>query len=147
MRSSGFRWRLAAALGLMLLISALSSIPLDGIKRGVKEIPGYSSARQEAKRHFSGLRYSEIHNLMHVPFFAVLAWLWMRVLTPRYGVTRAVFLTVAIIFVFGIIDELRQIPVEGRDASVSDIGLDLTGGMFGLLIYGFFYFKETASRR
>jgi len=74
-------------------------------------------------------------NVLHVPVYAGLAWLWRWALsglirTALPAVLLAILLTVG----FGIFDEWYQLSVPGRYASVTDALLDVAGALLGALL-------------
>jgi len=76
-------------------------------------------------------------NLLHVPVFGVLTWLWWRSLQgwinqPRQALLMAFLLATG----YGILDEWHQLHVPGRYASFTDILLNTLGALASLwLIY------------
>ncbi len=76
----------------------------------------------------------DLQNLLHVPVFGMLAWLWQRAFRqsaarPALMDALAVVLTVA----YGVLDEWHQAFVPGRYASFTDVLLDGTGALLGVL--------------
>jgi VanZ family protein len=70
----------------------------------------------------------ETQNLLHVPAYTLLAWLWWRALRLRgMESLRAAFLGAAIAALYGVSDEVHQYFVPGRTASVTDALLDALG--------------------
>jgi glycopeptide antibiotics resistance protein len=69
-----------------------------------------------------------LQNLLHIPVFGILAWLWHRTLrawihTPR----RLIAWTLALSAGYGVLDELHQLQVPGRFASLTDMVLNILG--------------------
>ena len=76
-----------------------------------------------------------IFNLIHIPAYALLTFLWLKVFekgknSTEINIVHALVL-MAIIF-FAIVDEIHQSFVPNRTASFMDIGLDLFGILCGL---------------
>jgi len=74
-----------------------------------------------------------VQNLLHIPLFGILAWLWYRTLDAwntqhKLALTTALLLTAG----FGVFDEWHQLHVPGRYASFTDIALDCAGGLLVL---------------
>ncbi len=74
-----------------------------------------------------------ISNLAHAPEYAGLAT-WIALALRRAGDAvvpspRIAFSIVAFCFVHGVVDELHQSTVPGRDASVLDVLTDLAGAL------------------
>ncbi len=72
-------------------------------------------------------------NLTHAALFGVLA-LWGALLAPRQGGwpvldRRASLGLLGLVFAYGLLDELHQAAVPGRDASLLDLFTDLSGAI------------------
>jgi VanZ family protein len=107
-----FAWLTAALLG---LVFGLSSIPdLDDT--------------------FQGPVWSFLANAIHAPLFGAVAYCCYRTLSPRrtgsWVVLAATFVATA---AYGALDEWHQSYVVGRDASLSDLLVDIAG-IAGVLI-------------
>jgi uncharacterized membrane protein YeaQ/YmgE (transglycosylase-associated protein family) len=75
-----------------------------------------------------------LQNLLHIPVFGALAWLWRWALdawTTRAPGIIAGLLTAG----YGIVDELHQALVPGRYGSLGDMGLNIIGAAIGLWLY------------
>jgi VanZ family protein len=110
-RVSGRRWWLLAAL-YMAGLFALSSIPDRKTDTGIEEYfppPG-------------------VQNALHVPAYAGLSFLMWRGLSGR---RRAALLAALLATAYGVTDELHQMFVPGRMASVTD-GLANALGAFAV---------------
>ena len=78
----------------------------------------------------------EVQNLLHIPLFGVLGFLWMRAFRyNNWGYTEAFFQTLAITVIYGIFTEYYQSFIPGRDPSIVDFIFDAVGGLAGVLIY------------
>ncbi len=77
-------------------------------------------------------------NLMHAALFGILA-LWAALLAPRergwpaLG-ARASLGVLALVLAYGVLDELHQSAVRGRDASVLDLATDMSGAISVLAV-------------
>lgn len=107
--------------GLMLGIFMLSSVP------------GPSA---EAPR-WSGLVPPALQNLLHIPVFALLAWLWARFFARFERLRPGLVLGGALLIsaTWGLLDEYHQYHVPGRYASSLDVVLDLVGAVIGALLW------------
>lgn len=78
----------------------------------------------------------QLQNLLHLPVFALLQYLWLRGLAAR-GVRGAGLFAGSLLITlgYGVFDEFHQYFVPGRYASLTDLLLNLTGALIGLLIY------------
>lgn len=80
--------------------------------------------------------FSAIQNILHIPLFAILAFLWMKSFCKRklkYKIS--ILYTLAITFSFSIFSEFCQYFVVGRVASLTDLFLNLTGCLIGVGMY------------
>ena len=77
---------------------------------------------------FLGFVPPALQNLLHMPFYGLLAWLWYRSLRgfarPRVS---AIWLAVFISIIWGALDELHQYFVPGRYATLTDLGFNAAG--------------------
>jgi len=74
-----------------------------------------------------------MQNALHVPAYAALAWAWCWALGAwlRAPVARAIG-ACAIASAYGVFDEWHQSFVPERDASLTDVMLDVAGTMLGI---------------
>ena len=75
-----------------------------------------------------------ISNLLHIPAFAVLTFLWLKSfkkekINKRFLLFNSVIL--ASLFLFAISDEIHQSFVPGRTSSLMDLGLNALGILCG----------------
>ncbi len=80
-----------------------------------------------------------INNLLHLPAYAVLAWLWtaqFRAVTGRSGRNRVMLAACFAAVGFGTCMELAQSLIPGRKASLGDFVLNASGvGVAALLMW------------
>ncbi|MDY0269711.1 VanZ family protein [Trichloromonas sp.] len=109
-------------LALMAMIFVLSSIP--------------GEIRNPRLRFLTELD-PQWQNLLHVPLFGLLQFLWLRALV-RSGVPRgkAILLGGVISLGYGVFDEWHQMFVPGRYASLTDMSLNLFGVVLATVIFG-----------
>ncbi len=75
-----------------------------------------------------------LQNLLHIPVYGVLAWLWRWALEA--WTTRALGIIAGLLTAgYGIVDELHQALVPGRYGSLSDMSLNLIGAAIGVWAY------------
>ena len=67
-----------------------------------------------------------VSNLLHIPVFGVLAFVWVSSLL-KLNAQRPFMLASAFTIGYGIILELSQVFIPGRVASVTDVGLGAVG--------------------
>jgi len=106
---------------LMILIFILSSIPGEIESNTLKFLMDLDPTLQ---------------NLLHIPLFCLLAYLWFIPLSMLQisKLTVTIIGTLITIF-YGCFDEFHQTFVPGRYGSLTDILLDCTGATLSLLIY------------
>ena len=76
-----------------------------------------------------------IQNLAHIPLFGMLAFLWHRSLNPFIKNSRLLLGTAFLLTTgFGIADELHQLQIPGRYASLTDMALDALGAFLTIWI-------------
>jgi hypothetical protein len=73
-----------------------------------------------------------LQNALHLPAYGVLAWLWFRALNA-HGWRPMAALCAAFVFasIFGGFDELHQMGVPGRYASLTDLAANIIGSAAG----------------
>lgn len=75
-------------------------------------------------------------NLFHAPVFAALAWSWCWALPPWTRSRRARWLVAAAVcLAFGVVNELSQLFVPTRMASLGDVVADALGVAVGLAAF------------
>ncbi len=109
---------------LMVLIFIESSIPMDGGPHDIKFLTDLNP---------------DLQNLLHIPLYACLSFLWLRAfLRLRVNTAKGVVLALFITILYGCLDEVHQTFVPGRYGGLMDIYLDITGAILGVLILGVF---------
>ena len=79
---------------------------------------------------------SIIGNLLHIPLYGFLAFLWIRVFNlNKLPFKKAVTYTVLITVSYGVITELYQYFIPGRDMSLGDIAFNALGCIAGIFVY------------
>ena len=78
----------------------------------------------------------QLQNMLHVPLFGTLQILWLKALTKR-GLSgwKNIVACLAISLAYGCFDELHQMFVPGRYASLIDLLLNFTGIVIGTLVF------------
>ena len=78
----------------------------------------------------------QLQNLLHIPVFGLLQWLWLRAFakTEKTG-GRALLACGGITAAYGVFDECHQLFVPGRYASLTDVLLNLVGVAAGTLAF------------
>jgi VanZ family protein len=106
----------------MLLLLASSVIPMDRQIKGLQFVIELKPA---------------IQNLLHVPMFAILSFLFLLILQAfRIENWKRIAIVLLSSGVFGLINEIIQIPVPGRYGGLTDILLNFAGAILGLIVFG-----------
>jgi VanZ family protein len=97
-------------------IYGLSSLPGDVDESGLSRIIAWTPPA--------------VQNLLHIPLFGMLAWLWYRTFSAlatghRFALLGALVLATG----YGIFDEWHQLQVVGRYASFTDMLLNGAGAL------------------
>lgn len=112
---------LLLALGHMATIYWLSSLPgdVDAETAGLAGIIAWTPPA--------------VQNLLHVPVYGLLAWLWYRTLTASHiRHLHALLAALLLAAGYGVFDEWHQLHVPGRYASLTDMALNGAGVMLAL---------------
>jgi hypothetical protein len=105
---------LAQTLGYSAIIYWLSSLPGDATRPGLAGLIAWTPPA--------------LQNLLHVPMFGLLAWLWHQTLNAwNMRHWHALCTTFILAAGFGVFDEWHQLHIPGRYASFTDITLDCAG--------------------
>lgn len=105
----------------MLLIFIESSIPMDDSLDNIKFLTSLDPALQ---------------NLLHIPLYGTLAFLWCRSFEKSsFGIKKMVLTSFFITVLYGCFDELHQTFVPGRYGGLLDIYLNITGAICGIFLF------------
>ena len=106
---------------LMVLIFIESSIPMDGGPNNIAFLTNFDP---------------EIQNLLHIPLYGALAFLWLRFFCASGKMTKqAVFYSLIIVICYGCFDEFHQSFVRGRYGGLLDIYLNIVGAILGTVLF------------
>lgn len=72
-----------------------------------------------------------VHNILHIPAYAVLAWALYRCLSPYLHSRIMLFLVVIMAGSYGALLEWHQFDIPGRYASFTDVVLNFIGAVIG----------------
>jgi hypothetical protein len=105
----------------MLLLLASSVIPMDRQIKGLQFVIALKPT---------------VQNLLHIPMFAVLSFLFLLIL-QAYQIEnwKRNAIVMLISGFFGLINEIIQIPVPGRYGGLTDILLNLAGAILGIVVF------------
>jgi VanZ family protein len=117
---------------LMILIFIESSIPMDG---GLDNIVFLTNLDPN------------IQNLLHIPLYGTLAFLWLRFFCVSGKITKQiVFYSLVITISYGCLDEVHQSFVRGRYGGLLDILLNVSGAVAGTILFWYFKKKKRFTR-
>jgi VanZ family protein len=75
-------------------------------------------------------------DLLHIPMFGILAFLWMRAFFyNKLDKGNAILYTLTICVIYGVVTEFYQALIPGRYTSVADMAFNLVGSTLGAFIY------------
>jgi len=99
----------------------------------LSSIPGTVDPEEAAIYGIIAWTPPAVQNLLHVPLFGSLAWLWYRTLSCWFE-SRMVLLSWSFLLAagYGAIDEYHQLQVPGRYASLTDMALNILGAVLVL---------------
>jgi len=114
---------------LMALIFMESSIPMDGGPDDIKFLTDLNPNFQ---------------NLLHIPLYACLSFLWIRFFVQlRVNTAKRVVLTLFVTILYGLLDEFHQTFVPGRFGGLLDLYLDILGAITGVCVfYAYLFFQQ-----
>ena len=76
-----------------------------------------------------------LQNLLHIPVYALLAFLWFKSFShSKYSIKIIVLLSFLIALAYGIVNEFYQLLIPGRYFSLSDILFNFIGVFLGCLL-------------
>ncbi|MCK4463627.1 MAG: VanZ family protein [Candidatus Omnitrophica bacterium] len=77
-----------------------------------------------------------ISNMLHIPLFGVLAFLWMRTFAnKKVRLNKAFIYTMIITIVYAAFNEFHQSFVPGREMSLGDFAMDTLGCIAAIYLY------------
>ncbi len=118
------------------LVLALCAVLYMGFIHYLSSIPGDPTIEADLPRLLLQWLNSSVQDLLHVPLYAVLAWLWCRALGEmRLGKAVSVSIAVGITLLYAGFDEWYQGSIPGRTASLTDWILDAVGVAAGSWLY------------
>lgn len=77
-----------------------------------------------------------LQNLLHIPVFGLLPFLWLKSFTKHSILTSTkVIITLIITILFGCLEEFHQTFVSGRYGSLTDMLLNIVGIFMGIVFF------------
>ncbi|MCP4672195.1 MAG: hypothetical protein GY857_12915 [Desulfobacula sp.] len=106
---------------LMVLIFIESSIPMDGGPDNIAFLTNLDP---------------KIQNMLHIPLYGVLTFLWLQFFCASGKITKQVlFYSLIITIFYGCLDEVHQTFVRGRYGGLLDIYLNIVGAILGTIFF------------
>jgi VanZ family protein len=101
---------------------------------GLSSIPGIGMEDAPAPQRLIEWVPPQLQNLLHIPLFAGLAFVWQRFLRGHMRPAPATIIAFVAAFSYGVVDELHQTFVPGRFGSLTDVVINALGAGIGALI-------------
>jgi len=96
----------------------------------LSSVPGDAQGQTTPFYSLLVLLKPNVQNFLHIPMFGLLAWLWHYSLAAWMSSSFSRLLVAASISTgYGILDELHQVLVPGRFASLTDVALNMLGAL------------------
>jgi VanZ family protein len=130
-RNNSKNWKtFISPIGLMVLITISSSIPMDAAHSG---------------KWYANLE-PNFQNLLHIPLFALLSFFWAYSLKRRFS-RNILISAIVITILFGCVDEFHQVFVPGRYAGLLDIMLNTAGAIIGVIAFKLISIKSKSDKQ
>ncbi len=76
-----------------------------------------------------------LQNLLHLPAYGILAWLWFTALRPRLSLALTLTVGVVVSAGYGILDEWHQAAVPGRYPSATDAAVNGVAAAIAAVVF------------
>lgn len=116
-------------------LSVVFPIALMTLLYWVSSVPGVIEPGAPAAHQVFVWVPPAVQNLMHIPVYAALAFLWLWYLRRWLGSRPAMFLAFALAAGYGLLDEWHQSFVPGRFASTTDVAFNVIGAVAGIWLF------------
>ncbi len=103
---------------------------------GVKSVVNTSELVTTKKVELDGIEQQKVRKSAHVFIYAILGVCIVNWIITYTKIIKSMLLSSVICFLYACSDELHQMYVPGRGASMSDVWLDLGGAIFGIFVMG-----------
>jgi VanZ family protein len=104
-----------------------------GLMLVMSSIPGVAQPDDPTVFGWVASLEPRLQNVLHIPVYAVLTWLWMRYLRTTENSKRLNMILAGLICVgFAVVEESYQHLVPGRYPSLTDLAFDTLGVVLGL---------------
>ena len=102
----------------------------------LSSIPGAPVASENSTAMFLSWLPPDIQNLLHVPLYAGLAFLWCKALRVSRTPVRLISITALLLTAgYGLLDEWHQSLIPGRYCSATDVLADISGAIIGTWLF------------
>jgi len=128
----------------MAAIAILSLIPIDTIEAKIKhKLTTVVLIKLNIENSLKvPVDLSFIQNILHFPFYLLLAFLWMRFFNKKkMQLRKAALSTLGITLFLSLFLEFSQFFLVERNASFMDLLLNLSGSLSGIYVYWLTYKK------
>ena len=139
-------WRYAPLIIWMALISFASSNEFSAVNTSRVVRPLLLWLFPNITEESIGLTHLVVRKAAHITEYAILGWLAARAFTgsSRELLRRRWFLAgVLLVVIYALLDEYHQSFMPARTGSLYDTGIDIAGGLIGLM--GFSYLRRRAA--
>jgi VanZ family protein len=102
---------------------------------GLSSVPGVIPEDAAAPYQIFNWVPPALQNLLHIPVYAGLAFLWRWYLAVPLRALAATLMALLITISYGVFDEWYQLFVPGRYASLTDVLFNSIGAGLGVLAY------------
>ena len=134
----------------MVLILLLATMPMGEIKINLRNNFILVFIKSQIQKWLNiEITFSTIGSFLHIPFFALLAFLWMRFFVKRkIGFKSATIYVLVITALFSMFEESCQL-FTSREASFGDLFLNFVGCLSGIGTYRLSdqYYKVLKSKK
>ena len=111
-----------------------AAIAVMGGLYAAASIPGSAPAEPSAVHEVFSWFSPTVHNILHIPAYALLAWTLFFCVDPHLGRRLGFPIVVLIAGSYGALMEWHQGGIPGRYASLTDVALNLVGAVAGWLL-------------
>lgn len=109
----------------------------------VSSIPGVMPDQPTVVNQVFAWFSPTVHNILHIPGYAVLAWTLFFCIHPHFRPTTTWLLVIAVAGGYGALMELYQGTVPGRYPSLADVAFNFTGAVLGTWLAAVYLARKT----
>ena len=132
-RKRVFRWTLFVAW--LILIFTMSQMPgEESTAQSDLVVKMFALIGINLNQYFGELATFIVRKLAHFSEYMILFILSYRVMLLYQDRKRAKYCSILLVFLYAASDEIHQYFIPGRSASIRDVLIDTSGGIFGCVI-------------